>query len=154
MTGLELCRQMIAEDWNFQFIVISAHGEVATAVEAMRLGAIDFLEKPCSRQRLLDAVHKGLDRATRQRHDILEEDEVARRLDSLSCREREVFDAMAAGLVTKEIASQLRISPKTVDVHRSKISHKLQIDSPSQIGYVVYLNNRRSERLKRKHRLS
>jgi FixJ family two-component response regulator len=152
MTGLELCRQMVANEWRFEFVMISAHGEVSTAVEVMKLGAVDFLEKPCSRQRLLEAVHMGLDRVMRQQHDIREEDEVAGRLESLSCREREVFDAMAAGLVTKEIARELGISPKTVDVHRSKIADKLQIESPAQIGHLVYMLNRRSERLKRSAR--
>ena len=143
MSGLTLCRQLCETPTCSSFVMISGHGDIASAVDVMKLGAIDFLEKPVSRERLLHAVNAGLERARRRFAEESEEREVWKRLQSLTPREREVFDGMADGLVTKQIALQLGISTKTVDVHRSKISQKLCIDSPSQLGKIISIVSRR-----------
>jgi len=146
MTGLRFCQELCAMRANCAVVMISGHGDVVSAVEAMKLGVVDFLEKPFSREHLLRAVDQGIE-LTRQRHqEIREEDEVAERLRTLSPREREVLENVAAGLVTKQIAGKLGISPRTVDVHRSNIAQKLQIDSPSQLSHIMMLRSRRQSR--------
>lgn len=141
MTGLKLCEK-IKSCSNCAFVMISGHGDVDSAVQAMKLGAVDFLEKPFNHQKLLDAVHRALEIAKSRQEQITEELSVADKLEKLSSREKEVFACLADGLVTKQIATHLGISPKTVDVHRSNISQKLDIDSPTQLAHVIYLSHR------------
>lgn len=137
MTGLGLCREILARDIPCVFAVISGHADVPTAVEAMKLGAIDLLEKPFGKQRLLEVVSKATATARERSSHRHEAAETLRRLESLSPREREIFDAIASGLVTKEIAKRLEISGRTVDVHRSRIMQKLGIESPLQIANIL-----------------
>lgn len=148
MSGLALCQELLASKAACSLVMISGHGDVTSAVEAVKAGVVDFLEKPCSRQRLLDAVHLALARASDRHQELREENDAAGRIKQLSSREMEVFDGMAAGLVTKEIAARLGISPKTVDVHRHKIAQKLRIDSPTQLGHLIALQKRRHDRLR------
>ena len=116
--------------------MISGYGDIPSAVEAMRLGAIDFLVKPFSRQQLLDAVSRAIQKARDVEQDRLKKNVYSTRLAKLSHREQEVLNAVASGLVTKEIARRLSISSRTVDVHRSRIMHKLGIESPLQLANV------------------
>ncbi|MBX3414250.1 MAG: response regulator transcription factor [Pirellulales bacterium] len=148
MSGLALCQELIASQAACSLVMISGHGDVSSAVEAVKAGVVDFLEKPCSRQRLLDTVHLALTLAANRKQELLEEKDASERLNQLSAREMEVFDGMASGLVTKEIAVRLGISPKTVDVHRHKIAQKLRIDSPTQLGHLIALQKRRVDRLR------
>lgn len=137
LNGMELCRQLVAQDQPFAFIVITAHSDIPTAVEAMRMGAIDFLEKPFSNQDLIEATGRAMQVAI-ARHEVHREHEnFSLLLAQLSPREREVLDFVAAGKSTKVIANQFGISPRTVDVHRSRIMSKLQIDSPMQLGKAL-----------------
>ena len=134
MTGVEsLPRDRRPGDAVRICAVISGHADVASAVEAMHLGAIDLLEKPFSRERLLAVVNRVLEVARIRCKNRVEEDETTRRLQELSPRERDVFDCVAAGLVT-EIARRLGISARTVDVHRSRIMQKLGMESPLQLA--------------------
>ncbi|MDP6718803.1 MAG: response regulator [Pirellulaceae bacterium] len=137
MTGLKLCEQLRSRSYC-AFVIISGNGEVSSAVQAMKLGAVDFLEKPFDRQRLLDAVYEAIEVAKSRRTQLADEAEIAAKLESLSSREREIFDCLAGGLITKQIAQRLGISPRTVDVHRSNISQKLCLESPTQLGHVIY----------------
>ncbi len=123
--------------------MITGNGDVPSAVEAMRLGAVDFLEKPFARQRLLNAVHQAIQRARADHWNRLASDDVATRLAALTLREREVFEAIATGLTTKEIAARRGISTRTVDVHRSRIVHKLDIASPLQMAHFIAVLARR-----------
>ncbi len=143
MTGLNLCREIVNRRIPCSFIVISAHADVQTAVEVMRLGAIDLLEKPFRVERLLEAVHQAQQIASASHQRLAEEEEAARRLEELSPRERDVFDAVSEGLVTKEIANRLGVSARTVDVHRSRVMQKLRIDSPVQLGNLLAVVKRK-----------
>jgi two-component system, LuxR family, response regulator FixJ len=152
MTGLQLCREITNSHTSFAFVMLTGHGDVSMAVEAMKLGAADFLEKPCPRQKLIDAVQRASDSLRAELSEIQEEEESRERIEQLTAREKEVFEQMAQGRVTKEIASRLGISAKTVDVHRSRISQKLRFDSPTQLGQFVAIQHRRHRRLNRQHR--
>lgn len=146
MTGLSLCRELVARQLPCAFVMVSGHADVASVVETMRLGAIDFLEKPFTRQRLLEVADAALRAACRKQKRQREEEQVDRCLEALSAREREVFDAMGAGLVTKEIARRLGISARTVDVHRSRIMQKLSVGSPAQLGSLLAIVERKTLR--------
>lgn len=148
-TGLSLCREIVARQLPCAFIMTSGHADVPSAVETMRLGAVDFLEKPFTRQRLLEVVDDGLRAAARKQQRRQEEEEAERCLEGLSGREREVFNAIAAGLVTKEIARRLGISTRTVDVHRSGIMQKLRLESPIQLGNLLAILERKAVRATR-----
>jgi len=149
ITGLQLCQTLVEAKSNCSFIIISGHGDVSSAVEAMKLGAIDILEKPVSHLKLMSSIQHALRVARLREHETAEEEDVALRISKLSMRETEIFENISAGMVTKEIASRLGISPKTVDVHRSKLSQKLRIDSPTQLAHIISLLRRHNERLRK-----
>lgn len=139
MMGLDLCREIISRELPCEFAVISGHADVPSTVDAMRLGAVDLLEKPFSKQRLLTTVDRALQNARTKFKKRASDEEVTRRLTVLSPREREIFCAVAEGLVTKEIATRFGISARTVDVHRSRIKQKLGVESPLQLANFLAL---------------
>jgi len=114
-------------------IMISGHGDVPMAVRALKLGALDFLEKPFRNQELLDHVQAALarDREDRRRH--LQKERVAARLGSLTPREREILDMVVRGEPNKIIAHVLEISAKTVEYHRSNLMRKMESDSVADL---------------------
>jgi FixJ family two-component response regulator len=148
MTGLQFCRELFTTSPTCAVVMITGHGDVRSAVEAMKLGVLDFVEKPFGREQLLEIVNRGIDSAMARHRELQEENEVAHRIDSLTLREREVLECLSEGIVTKQIAVKLGISPRTVDVHRSNLAQKLRIDSPSQLTRVMFLHRRHSERRK------
>lgn len=137
MTGMKLCREILAANSACGFIVITGNGDVPSAVEAMRLGAADYLEKPFGRQRLLDCVHEVLQIVQRQYSQQQRQAEALSRLARLTAREKEVFRKVAAGQPTKAIAASCGISTRTVDVHRSRILQKLGIESSMQLADFI-----------------
>lgn len=153
MTGLDLCQELAASHAACAVVMISGHGDLASAVDAMKLGAVDFLEKPCSRQKLLRAVQEALNLAQRRQREIAEEDAATSRFDALTPREREIFEMMAAGLLTKDAAAGLGLSSKTVGVHRARIMQKLGVDSPTQLAHLINLKTRRQMRESRSNSL-
>lgn len=146
MTGLSLCNELRSHEGRCAVVMISGHGDIESAVEAMKQGVVDFLEKPFGREKLLTSVHQAIELAKRHYRDSEEEAEITQRYATLSPREAEVFHWMATGLVTKQIASILGISPRTVDVHRSKIAQKMHLDSPTQMAHVLSVLQRQRDR--------
>lgn len=127
MSGLELQRRLVAQAAQLPVIFITAYGDVGPAVEAMKLGAIDFIEKPYDDELLLDTVRRGLER---NRRDIdAEELRVAAlaRFETLTPREREVLDLVVKGIPSKGIAHELGISRRTVEIHRGNILRKTEM---------------------------
>ena len=125
MTGLELQVHLNAKNSRLQVIVITGHADVAMAVGAMKAGAVDFIEKPFSDDVLLKSVSRALEWGRHRlanRHNSAEIDE---RLQTLTAREREVFDYLVTGSPHKVIAYELKISPRTIEVHRAHIMQKL-----------------------------
>ena len=124
MSGLELQRQLAERGLSIQLVMITGHGDIAMAVQAMKNGATDFLEKPFNEQVLIDRVNKCIQQsmvATQQN----KQKELARnRLSTLTGRENEVLRELVTGKPSKKIAAALGLSPKTVDVHRSNIMRK------------------------------
>jgi len=139
MTGIDLLRHLNATGHQLPVIVITGHGDVSLAVEAMKLGAADFIEKPFDDEVLLAAINAARERL-RQSGPTDGEREAARsRLASLSKREREVLDGLVAGHPNKTIAFDLGISPRTVEVYRANLMTKLQASSLSDLVRTALL---------------
>jgi two-component system, LuxR family, response regulator FixJ len=137
MTGLKLCRQTLAQSPACGFIVITGNGDVPSAVEAMRMGAVDFLQKPFGNQQLLESVECVFHTVRKRHQSDISKSSALGRLSKLTAREREVLGKIAAGLPSKAIATNCGISPRTVDVHRSRILQKLDIESPAQLAHFL-----------------
>lgn len=136
MSGLELQRELRRRGIVLPIIFVTGHADVGLAVEAMKQGAFDFIEKPFRDQLLLDAVAKAM-RASQQSASLQHErDDSARRLALLTPREREVADLVARGHANREIARRLGISEKTVHVHRSRVMDKVGVGSAAALARV------------------
>jgi FixJ family two-component response regulator len=140
MSGLELQEQLVAQGSILPVIMITAFGEVPMAVRAMQAGALGFVEKPFSRQELLDLVHSGIEKSQAAKRKERSRAEIQSRLARLTGRERQVMDLMVAGQQTKEIAQQLGISPKTVDNHRSRVFDKTGAEGVAQLVWMTVHN--------------
>ncbi|TCT06189.1 response regulator FixJ [Aquabacter spiritensis] len=131
--GMELLRRVRASGRNLPVVLMTGHGDVPLAVEAMKLGASDFIEKPFDDEVLLGALRTALARSRGEQRagDTLAE--FTRRLATLSQRERQVFDRLVAGDANKVIARILDISPRTVEVYRANVMTKMQASSVSEL---------------------
>jgi two-component system, LuxR family, response regulator FixJ len=139
MDGLALQRELKARGIRLPVVVITGHADVPLAVEAMKAGAVDFIEKPFSDESLLTAIQGAVDRYAQ---DYRREDEVAAiktRLDSLSPRECEVLEGLIAGLPNKTIAYDLKISPRTVEVHRANLMTRMGAHSVADLLRMVFV---------------
>ena len=128
--GLELLRRIKAARPGLPVVIITGHGDVPLAVEAMKLGAADFVEKPFDDERLIGVVQAALAGAPREADPA---NEIGARVASLSPRERQVLDGLVAGLSNKAIARNYDISPRTVEVYRANLMAKMQAGSLSDL---------------------
>lgn len=134
LDGAEVVRRVAAIKGNaWPVIVITGHGEVFAAVELMKSGVVDFIEKPFDPSRLVETVKGCLRRMTEFGETIERRADIKRRLARLTARERQVFDALAQGSSNKQIATDLEISPRTVEVFRAKVMTKMEADSLSAL---------------------
>ncbi len=129
MSGLELQKELNKRGSTLPIIFITGYGNVNIAVEAMKAGAVDFLEKPYEGDALLKSIHFALEKNRNAGSKALADDSMGKRLSSLTPREHEVMSMLAKSLSNKEIARLLNISPRTVEVHRQHIMSKLKIKS-------------------------
>ena len=132
MDGLSVQRALVARGWDLPVIIVTAHGDVPLAVEAMKHGASDFLEKPYESELLLRATEGALSRGAERRARQDEAADAARRVASLTGRELEVLTGLIAGLQNKEIARELDLSPRTVELHRANLMEKLSARSVAE----------------------
>lgn len=139
MSGLELQQRLNAMEVELPVIVITGHGDIPMAVEAMRLGAVDFIEKPFDSDVLLTAVRSALSKQAQEGQLALEASDARQRAQSLSTRERQVLDHLISGRRNKCIARELGISPRTVEVHRAKLMAKMQATSLSDLVRMTIL---------------
>lgn len=129
MTGLELAQQLSERKSGFPVIIVTGHGDIPMAVEAMRTGVVDFLEKPFSEERILAALKRAGRVKAHEGPPGEAHVEIQARLDSLSERERQVLDRVITGHPNKVIARDLGISPRTVEIYRAKLMTKMQADN-------------------------
>ena len=137
MTGLELARRLRDTGSVEPVIVITGHADVPLAIEAMRAGVVDFIEKPFDDEVLLTSIHRVLEQATRATSADADRREFVARLESLSPRERDVVDGLVKGHANKVIAFDLGISPRTVEVYRANAMTKMQAGSLSELVRIV-----------------
>ena len=132
MSGIALLQELISRESSLPMILLTGHGETRTAVQALKLGAFDFIEKPFDVS-LLDRVHGAVEyhEMVFQLHQKREHER--KRLDGLTYREREVMELVVEGRPNKVIALELGLSEKTVEVHRSRVMHKLQVHSVADL---------------------
>jgi FixJ family two-component response regulator len=124
-SGLEFQRLLAKSEINLPIIFISGHGDVAISVQAMKLGAIEFLTKPLREQELVEAVQFGVARERARRQEARRLAGLKERIQSLTPREREVFELVITGRQSKIIAADLKLSVMTVKVHRSHVMRKM-----------------------------
>jgi two-component system, LuxR family, response regulator FixJ len=133
MSGLDLLKRLRELNNQIPVIVITGHGDVPLAVEAMKFGASDFLEKPFDDEVLLSAVRTALSNETAGQEDQALRAAVLQRLDSLSTRERQVLEGLVAGHPNKTIAYNLGISPRTIEIYRANVMTKMEASSLSEL---------------------
>lgn len=136
MGGLEVQTWLQERGVDLPIIFVTAHGNISTAVRAMRLGAMQFMTKPFDEDELLEWVRNGLRLDAKWRRERLQRESVRSRLETLTPREREILDRMLAAHSTKKIARELGISGKTVDVHRSNIKAKMDVHSTLYLTHL------------------
>jgi two-component system response regulator FixJ len=137
MSGLELQQTLKAHGVHLPIIFLTGHGDLAMAVQAMKTGACDFLEKPCKDQVLLDAVTRAVRRSIEECRISTQTRTAQTALATLTAREREVAELMAAGKPNKIIARELAISDKTVQVHRHNTMEKLGVHSAAEVAHLL-----------------
>lgn len=133
LSGLDLQRELQAANTLLPIIFITGHGDIPMSVKAMKDGAVDFLPKPVKDKELLNAIEGALARADRDLTQRLEHEDLQRRLDSLTPREREVMTLVVRGLLNKQIAHELGTVEKTVKVHRAHVMEKMEVQSLAEL---------------------
>jgi two-component system response regulator FixJ len=139
MTGLDLMRKLRELNATLPVIVITGHGDIPLAVEAMKLGAVDFFEKPFNDDALLAAVQSSLSKNTDDNRRDVEHAAIAEKLAALSKREREVLEGLVNGHQNKTIAYDLGISPRTVEIYRANLMTKMNATSLSDLVRMALL---------------
>src|SRR6202165_2685508 len=133
ITGIDLLRRVKELDADIPVIMITGHGDISLAVEAMKLGAVDFLEKPFDDDRLIGMIEAAIRQAEPAAKSEAVAQDIAARIATLSPRARQVMDGLIAGLSNKLIARDYDISPRTIEVYRANVMTKMQANSLSEL---------------------
>jgi two-component system response regulator FixJ len=133
MSGLELQQELNLRGATIPVIFMTGHGDIPMAVEAMQHGAFDFLQKPFRDQDLLDRIQKAIVRDTKLRKALSEHSRIRAHLETLTEREREVLDLLILGKQNKQIAQDLGVSPRTVEIHRARVMEKMDAQSVAEL---------------------
>ncbi|MGB3864322.1 MAG: response regulator FixJ [Xanthobacteraceae bacterium] len=131
--GMMLLRRLRTEASTLPVIIMTGHGDIPLAVEAMKLGAFDFVEKPFEDERLIGTIDTALRQADDRLRSEAAAQDIAARLASLSPRERQVMDGLISGFSNKQIAREHDISPRTIEVYRANVMTKMQAHSLSEL---------------------
>ncbi|MBW7472521.1 response regulator FixJ [Marinobacter sp. F4218] len=137
MDGMELQKKLNEKHSILPIIFVTGHGDVPMAVDAMKEGAVDFIQKPYREEALLEKIEAALEQDLEQRKTLDEKQEIIRRVKSLTPREHEIMDRMIAGQANKVIAIELEISQRTVEIHRSRVMHKMGTHSLAHLVRMV-----------------
>lgn len=137
MSGLDLQAELTRRGIGLPVILVTAHGDVATTRTALKAGAVDFIEKPVDDGALLAAIAAAIDRDTRARRGVASRAATAERIARLTPREREVLDLVTGGKHNREIAAQLGISPRTVEVYKARLMEKLQVQRVPELVRLI-----------------
>jgi FixJ family two-component response regulator len=133
MSGLELQQELNRRGIDLPIIVLTGHGNVQVAVHAMKGGAVDFIEKPFNNDLLLDRVQHAVAASLDGYQERARRDEITRRMDRLTPRERQILGLVVGGATNKSMADHLNISDKTVEIHRAKVMDKMEAGSLAEL---------------------
>lgn len=139
MSGLELQEYLSSVGINLPIIFITAHGDVPTAVRAMKQGSFDFLEKPYSAQTLLEGVYKAILKDCEKRAELARRFSAQEKIKILSEREREILIMVVLGKSSKVIAEVLGLTVSTIDNHRARIMKKLQVETAAELTRIALI---------------
>lgn len=137
INGLELQAALVEKACALPIVFLTGRGDIPMSVRAMKQGALDFLTKPAHDEDLLEAIFKAIERDRTQYSTRTELAEIRRRLDTLTPREREVFECVVSGLLNKQTASELGTAEKTIKVHRARVMEKLKVESVAELVRVA-----------------
>lgn len=137
MDGMELQKKLNDRHSILPIIFVTGHGDVPLAVDAMKEGAVDFIQKPYREGALIEKIESALAQDREQRKTLGEEQEILRRVKTLTPRETEIMDRMIAGQANKVIAIELEISQRTVEIHRSRVMHKMGTHSLAHLVRMI-----------------
>lgn len=138
MDGLEVHAALKQRGIGFPVIIMTGHGDVGVAVQAMKAGVVDFIEKPFEKAVLLSAIEEGFARIDQSGRSRARADEAQVRLQALTPRERDVLEGLVRGHPNKTIAYDLDISPRTVEIHRANLMNKLEVASLSEALRIAF----------------
>jgi FixJ family two-component response regulator len=133
VSGMEVQRQLVEKNCNMPIIFITGHGDIPAAVEAMHLGAYDFVQKPFQDQELLDRIQQALADHQQQQDEREVRQDIWDRYESLTPREKEVMGAVVKGHANKVIAMDLELSQRTVEIHRARVMEKMRVRSLAKL---------------------
>jgi two-component system, LuxR family, response regulator FixJ len=145
MSGLEVQQQLNRKGSMLPVVFITGHGDVPMAVQAMKEGAFEFIQKPFRDQDLLDRINHALKQDAENRGTAARRSEVLKRLESLTPRERQVMDLIVEGSANKVIAIDLGLSERTVEIHRAKVMEKMAARSVAHLVKLHLMLNDRTE---------
>ena len=137
LDGLGLQESLAGRNIGLPIVFITGHGDIPMSVRAMKAGAVDFLPKPFEDCQLLAAVQQAISRDSLVRDARAEADELRRRIDSLTSRERQVMALVANGLLNKQVGHRLGVCEKTVKAHRAQVMRKMQAESLAELVRMV-----------------
>ena len=137
MDGLALHERMKQQDMCLPVVFVSGYAQIPMVVDAMKAGAVGFLEKPFHEQELIELIRTGISRDEQNRHARRRQQTIQHRQEKLTAREREVMQECLQGKNTKQIAQGLGISPKTVDKHKIKMLQKMEVGNPLELARLV-----------------
>jgi FixJ family two-component response regulator len=133
LSGLDLQQELAEAGVHIPIIFVTGYGDIPMSVQAMKAGAVEFLEKPFRDQVLLDAIRQAIARDRTARQQQARNAELRRRYDSLTPREREVFKCVVSGMLNKQIADELRATERTIKFHRGHLMLKMQVNSLAEL---------------------
>jgi len=131
--GLDLQAELATRNIQTPIVFITGHGDIPTSVRAMKAGAVDFLTKPFRDRDLLAVIRDALGKDVRLKSEQAERENIQRRLESLTPRERQVFELVIRGLLNKQIAAELGASEQTIKVHRARVMDKMRVTSVAEL---------------------
>lgn len=138
MGGLNVQEALKSRECSYPIIFVSGHADVPIVVRAFKAGAVDFIEKPYNEQLLLDSVHQALSQQHQQRDKTADQAQLQAQFEQLTPREKDVLIPLVKGYTSREIAEQLAISVKTIDLYRSRIMKRLQAERlPDVVGFAI-----------------
>jgi two-component system, LuxR family, response regulator FixJ len=137
MSGMDLQQQLNLRGAVIPVIFMTGHGDIPMAVEAMQHGAFDFLQKPFRDQDLLDRIQKAMVKDGERRTALGERERIRSRLEALTEREREVLELLTKGKQNKQIAQDLGVSPRTIEIHRARVMEKMDAQSVAELVHMM-----------------